>query len=355
LDGAVVVDANDYDGEPADAPQIDGPIDTALVDAAVEPDAGEPCADFDPPWALTSWARRRELVFDTVPAHYSVMVDLMNPVFAEIAPHTRADYFDLRVVRDDGQITELDRVVVEFADWIRVWFMVDTALNGGAGDPRYFLYYDNPDADPPPRQPHNVFPFVDFFERADLGLGTRYAQVDLGSTPGNWRIENGQLVQDGTWNHTGLVVLSLEGLLVPGFELVYRWLSHATYTDSGPLLFWSRTAGGGYYIERRTTTGVLFSEPDHSTLQQEPMPMADDTWHTHVLRYYDNTLIFREDGDSQVFDLTPTLVGDETVGVATYHDAEVYRFDNLRVRVFVSPEPEPTIQDPAVCDDVVGN
>jgi hypothetical protein len=87
---------------------------------------------------------------------------------------------------------ELDRVLEPGSSWdsssTKIWFKLQARIDASSSDGDYYLYYGNPTASDPPADERGVFPFADFFDRADsdvVGRGwTVYestGDVDIGS------------------------------------------------------------------------------------------------------------------------------------------------------------------------------
>jgi hypothetical protein len=350
---AAVVDSAFPDAMATDSGAGDASAgDAGIVDAAPQVDASNPCLVMDPPWWDLSWHRRRGISLGTVVEDYTVLLELTGTTRSEIESYTPGDFNHLRVLRYDGAWQELDRAVRSDTTSLRISFRVREDLDGSLGEPRYFLYYDNPVAGAAPRDLREVLLFFDDFERPTLGIGTMYEQWDEdGFAPGTWWIDNGELAQDGTSALTVLAVPGLAGRLGVGFWLTYDWLSADVCADSGPVFHWTISPDAGYYLERQHMDAVLFDEPIHGWQNSETMPSsADNAWHRHALLYHNGSLGFYEDGSGVQFTLPLTSTGAETVGIAAYcQRTSPFRFDNLSVRLYMVPAPVLTAGSEQYC------
>jgi len=330
-------------------------VDAELADAESPVDAGNPCLALDPPWWDLDWQRRRPLELGTVPADYTVTLELGGSQQLAIESHTRADLQDLRVLRYDGTWQELHRMVQPDPGVLSIRFRVREDQDGSPGLPRYFLYYDNSSAAAALSAPTEVFLFFDDFERPQLGIGTLYEQWNWDTfAPGSWWIDNGELVQDGTGSLTAVIVPGLAGMLDVGYAISYRWLGDPACADSGPIFHFDPADSSGYYLERQYSDAVLFSEPVHIEQGRQSMPSyADTNWHWHELHYYGGTMTFREDGNGPQYALALTPTGTQTVGLATFcWRVGSFRFDNLMVRLYQDPEPAPTASAEQICEQL---
>jgi hypothetical protein len=345
---AVATDSGAGDASAGDA----GIADAGIADAAPQVDASNPCLVMDPPWWDLSWHRRREISLGTVVEDYTVLLALTGTTMSEIENYTPGDFNHVRVLRYDGAWQELDRSVRPDTTSLRISFRVREDLDGSLGEPRYFLYYDNPAAGAAPHDSREVLLFFDDFDRSTLGIGTMYEQWDEdGSAPGTWWIDNSELAQDGVSALTVLAIPSLAGRLGVGFRLAYDWLSADVGVDSGPVFHWTISPDTGYYLERQDMDAVLFDEPAHTWQNSQTMASsADNAWHYHVLLYHNGLLRFFEDGSEVQFTLPLTSTGGETVGVATYYPrTSPFRFDNLSVRLYMVPAPVLTAGSEQYC------
>ncbi len=354
--GSQPLDAGQEGDATMDPDAAPWPDASVASDSGPPVDAAGPCATPDPPWWDPAWRRRRPMDLGVVGRGYTVTLNLEGAQRAEVLSHVQGGLEDLRVLRHGSAWSELNRIARDLADTtLMVRFQVPDDLDGTPGEPRYFLYYDNPQAGAPPRDPRRVFLFFDDFSRSDLWSGGLYAQWDDSYIfPGSWWIDNGELVQDGTSDLTALLIPGLAGMLSDGFELSYRWLSTSGSSgdcvDSGPVFHFLLPNGDGFYLERQASNAVLFAEPSHTVLHEQPLPPPDDQWHRHTLRVVGDSVRIFEDSSSTWFTLPYTPTGAETVGVATYCYREMgFRFDSLSVRYLVDPEPLLTAGDELFC------
>jgi MSHA biogenesis protein MshQ len=102
-----------------------------------------------------------------LPTAYSVSV-AFNHAAEVSAGRSLANGADVRVVRWNGAgWTELDRLADPQASWnsgaTRLWFRTVQAVNAGATDNDYYIYYGNPAAAAPPQAAENIFLLFDDF------------------------------------------------------------------------------------------------------------------------------------------------------------------------------------------------
>lgn len=332
---------------PADRPLTDGPF---LVDSVVEPDGPVTCLNVEPEWWDFAWTRRRPIEMGAVPAHYTVSVKISGQIYSDMIHSLRPDWHDLRIVKHDGQWHDLDRLVEENNESLTVRFKVEEELTAGA-DPTYFLYYINPDASEPSEQASNVYIYHDDFG----GNLDDYEQIDDTSTPsGNWAVKEGFLAQSGCGDFTGLVIPSLATSLDVGFELSYGWLSSSFCADSGPLFLVDSSGGNGYFVMRSDYEVRLYSydlahEPVLPPIYQFHTSRADNDHHRHILRVHGSNVVFCEDKEAFSFSLPQQMGQGTTVGLATNCGRD-FEFDDLVVRLYVDPEPVPSLGPELQCD-----
>lgn len=110
------------------------------------------------PWWNPAWSRRAELVIDEtadgpLPTGYTVLLDKLDTQAWVAAGELRMDHADLRVVRWDGATsTELTRRLQRIDMMVgvqRLWWKTQDEIDGGTKN-EYWLYWNNPDADPAP-------------------------------------------------------------------------------------------------------------------------------------------------------------------------------------------------------------
>jgi hypothetical protein len=196
--------------------------------------------------ALLPYAYRRRIAIKPGPsgivAGASVSLTFDHQALASLG-HALASGNDVRVFfKGTGPALELDRVLDPVSLWdqpeTRIWFRVQEAITG-LSDMRYYLYYGDEAAGPPPADPNKVYAFFDGFDGTVLEAGWTGGQI--GSATGTFTVAGGVVHIEGS---TGDIWDFEDNFLFLHRPMTGNFVADARVSNSGGALHgWSKLGG----------------------------------------------------------------------------------------------------------------
>ncbi|MDK1046094.1 MAG: glycosyltransferase, partial [Anaerolineales bacterium] len=279
---------------------------------------------------------------------------------------------DLRVMFwNGGSFVELDRALDDGSSWdsatTDIWIQTQASIAASGTDTNYWIYYGNSGATGPPANKSNIFLFWDDFESETIGsVPSAWTEV----TPtDDWSVQVDPT--DGTnkllraRNVSNNYVFTTSNLGAYNTELQARILSQSAGANDNPSVALSHRYNPGEpqsYRARQRTTGVgefhIWKRSGNCTLASSAFTFPADTWVIQRARATDNganvDLDFRtwEEATPATFaQMNATDVANacgigepvnqayEKIGIYASESLEDLFFDDVRVRLYVSPEP----------------
>ena len=277
---------------------------------------------------------------------------------------------DLRVLFwNGGSFVELDRALDDGSSWdnasTSIWIQTQTAIAASGTDMNYFIYYGNSGATGPPANKSNIFLFWDDFESETIGsvpsawtevTPTDDWSVQVDPTDGTNQILRARLVSNNyvyTTNNLGAYDTELQARLLG--QSVDPSVAHR-YSPTAP-------DPESYRARQRTVPPGEFhiwKRAGNCTLGSSAFTFPANTWVIQRARATDNganvDLDFRtwEEATPSTFAQVngtdsggagtagcsqPVNLAYERIGIYSSEGAQDTFFDDVRVRLYVSPEP----------------
>ena len=274
---------------------------------------------------------------------------------------------DLRVVFwNGGSFVELDRALDDGSGWdsasTDIWIQTQASIAASGTDTNYYIYYGNSGATGPPNNRSNIFLFWDDFESESIGnvpsawtekLGTDDWSVQVDPTDGTNQLLRARNVSDNyvyTTNNLGAydteVQVRILGQSVdPSVALTHR------YDGVEPV---------GYRARQRQVPAEfhIWKRSGNCSLGSSAFSIPADTWVIQRARATDSgsdvVLDYRawEEATPSTFAQVnatdagaapactqPVNQAYERIGIYASEGAEDLFFDDVRVRLYVTPEP----------------
>ncbi|MCH7611439.1 MAG: DUF2341 domain-containing protein [Chloroflexi bacterium] len=326
-------------------------------------------------WWDTAYGYKQQITVTagstSVPSGYSTLLTF-NHAALVAAGKALSSGDDLRVVFwDGGSFMQLDRALDDGSSWdnasTSIWIQSQAAIAASGTDTNYWIYYGNSGATGPPANKSNIFLFWDDFESETIGsVPSAWTEV----TPtDDWSVQVDPT--DGTnkllraRNVSNNYVFTTSNLGAYNTELQARILSQSAGANDNPSVALSHRYNPGEpqsYRARQRTTGVgefhIWKRSGNCTLASSAFTFPADTWVIQRARATDNganvDLDFRtwEEATPATFaQVNATDVANacgigesvnqayEKIGIYASESLEDLFFDDVRVRLYVSPEP----------------
>lgn len=328
-----------------------------------------------PAWWNSAWPARKAITVSAgnvaVPTGYSVSLAFDHAGLVN-AGKSLASGNDVRVLYWNGtNWVELDRVLDSASSWntasTRIWFKTQAAIGANGSDAGYYLYYGNSSAGAPPANASNVFLLFDDFEASSVG-----------SVPSGWSVFNGTWSVQADPTDTSKKVLRAESSNVYIYrtnplgafdtELQVRVRITGGGIDTAPAHRYSTTLDGtgqppSYRAPRYSTSpSYIWKRPGNCGLASASFAQPADVWYVRRIRATDSgssvildarSVDEANPGTFVQLNATDTggsgasgcgyaaLTGNQRIGLyALNASASAFAyFDNVRVRLYVSPEP----------------
>ncbi|TET82240.1 MAG: DUF2341 domain-containing protein, partial [Anaerolineales bacterium] len=320
-------------------------------------------------WWNTSYKYRQPLTVTAgstaVPSGYSLTVTVDHAALVA-AGTSQADGDDLRVLYWNGSWVELDRALDDGSSWgsasTSIWIQTQAAIAASGTDANYYIYYGNSGATSPPANKSNIFLFWDDFESETIGtVPSSWTEKDpsfdwsvqVDPTDGANQVLRARNVSDNyvyTTNNLGAYDTELQARILgqsvdPSVALAHR------YNGAEPQSYRARqrTAPSEFHIWKRS---------GNCSLDSSAFTFPADTWVIQRARATDSgsdvALDYRtwEESTPATFAQVnatdsgaapgcsqPVNQAYERIGIYASESAEDLFFDDVRVRLYVSPEP----------------
>ncbi|MFW9829017.1 MAG: DUF2341 domain-containing protein, partial [Candidatus Thorarchaeota archaeon] len=275
-----------------------------------------------------------------LPKGYSVNISV-NTAKLISDEKIRSDGNDLRIVwynLSNKAWLELDRLNESNFGTIdtRIWFKTQEVIAPGTSDTNYYLYYGNPNAFSPPMNGSKVYDFYDDFTQPD-GSANGWTVVN-----GTWSVNNNkyvenQFVMDGrSLINTYLVEnASIEVFINSsggnfGAGVMFRLQNNQNFYTAG-IGFWEYEVAIGKWTNDFPSTLDNTSNSESVLIDSQWYHLKIEILGSQYLVYLNDIL---KNNISDVDHLSPGQVG-----LMTWTTSAISSFDDLKIRLLMSPEP----------------
>jgi len=291
----------------------------------------------------------------SVPADYTIGIGINHSSLANTGK-VQFSGNDLRIVRKTtGGWQELNRVLGFEFDWGEpgtvLNFSLQSSINANQSDNSYYLYYGNSSAGSPPANPQDVYwYFNDFSSSSALSDWTRR---DV-SEPSSWSVSGGNLRHTTNASQTAIdpqvnskLVLNarpaIRDMMVqvnvyPGDDDLISF--GLCSNDTQPQGFYVGFSSGKWFydVTERSRIGYWLSPQDEA---ERMIIYREGLWYPLQLSWTNTKIRANVIGFEYSWNSGPPSAGQFCIALNSMNDA---RFDDLRIRKYVNPEPSISLQ-----------